>query len=389
MTVDPPDSPRSVGWVEAQRLTVVGADAPLALEAGGALGPIEVEYETYGTLNAARDNVVLICHALSGDAHVAGWDRHADMASRPWRARKPGWWDEVVGPGKPIDTTRWFVVCSNVLGGCYGTTGPASIDPATGRPYGLSFPMVTIGDWVEVQARLLDRLGIGRLHAVIGGSLGGQQAIEWSLRFPDRVARSIVLAAAPRLSALGVAYNAVGRYAIMNDGAFAGGAYHGGPPPRHGLATARMLAHITYLSEQSIDQKFGRRLQGKERYEFRHGVEFQVESYLDHQGKAFVERFDADSYLYIIRAMDYYDAADWGDGDLGAACRRIQARTTVVSFSSDWLYSPTQCREFALAMTRAGRPITYAELPSPYGHDAFLVEAETVGRLLRSNLEAP
>lgn len=391
---DLPDSPRSVGWTEAQRLRLVEPGVPFALEAGGSIAPIDVEYEVYGVLNAARDNAVLICHALSGDAHVAGWDRAtagagADGSTRAWRKRKPGWWDEMVGPGKPIDTRRFCVVCMNVLGGCYGTTGPASINPATGKPYGLAFPMVTVSDWVRLQALLLDRLGIERLHTVVGGSLGGQQAIEWALAFPGRVDRAIVLAAAPRLSAQGLAYNAVERFSILNDRHFNHGDYYGGEPPAAGLAAARMLAHITYLSDESIDEKFGRRLQGKDRPDFGHGVEFAIESYLGHQGRAFVERFDANSYLYIIRAMDYYDAAaQWGGGDLVQACARIQAKVLVVSFSSDWLYTPTQCREFAQALCRAGKPATYIDVPSRYGHDAFLVEDDAVGRLLGDFLTA-
>ncbi len=375
--------------IHAQKVQLVAADAPFALEAGGRIAPVEVEFETYGTLAPGRDNAVLICHALSGDAHVAGWSTDADAEARPWRRRKPGWWDEVVGAGKAIDTERWFVVCSNVLGGCYGTTGPAATNPATGMPYGLDFPIVTIGDWVRLQALLMDHLTIPRWHAVVGGSLGGQQAIEWALAFPTRVARCVVLAAAPRLSAQGLAYNAVGRHAIRNDPAFNGGQYYGGAAPAAGLAAARMLAHITYLSEASLDAKFGRRLQDRALPAFNHDVEFAVESYLDHQGKAFVERFDANSYLSIIRAMDYYDAATWGGGDLTTACARVRARVLVASFTTDWLYPPAHCRAFALALCRAGRPVTYVDLPSPYGHDAFLVEADRVGVLLRDFLAAP
>lgn len=384
---DPPDSPRSVGFTTAHRITLATEKEPFALEVGATIGPVEVEYETYGQLSAAKDNAVLIVHALSGDAHVAGWDTEARATGRLYRLKHPGWWDTLVGPGKAIDTTRWFVICANVLGGCYGTTGPSSINPATGRPYGMSFPVVTVGDWVRLQARLLDALGIERLHAVTGGSLGGQQALEWALAFPQRVERVIVLAATPRLSTQGLAFNAVGRHAIMNDPNFRGGDYYGNPQPDVGLAVARMMAHITYLSDESMHEKFGRRLRGKDRPEFSFGVEFEVESYLNHQGRAFVERFDANSYLYITRAMDYYDvAAQWGGGDLVEACRRVQSKMMVVSFSSDWLYPPDECREFAMSLCRAGKTVTYVDVPSRYGHDAFLVETGPVGHLLHSYL---
>ncbi len=388
---DPPDSPSSVGHTTARSIELATAEHPLQLDGGGVIGPVVVEYETYGTLSDARDNAVLIAHALSGDAHVAGWDRNAHVAGRGYRGKHPGWWDAMVGPGKAIDTNRYFVICSNVLGGCYGTTGPSSINPATGKPFGLSFPLVTVGDWVRVQAVLLDALGIEKLHAVVGGSLGGQQALEWALAYPDRVERSIVLAASPRLSSQGLAFNAVGREAIMNDPGFANGDYHGNGGPNHGLAVARMMAHITYLSEEGMHEKFGRRRRASAPGGG-FGVEFEVESYLTYQGRAFVERFDANSYLYITRAMDYYDAADrWGAGDLVAACGRIESKVMVVSFSSDWLYTPAQCREFAVAMCRAGKPITYVDVPSCYGHDAFLIETAPVGRLLRHFLagEAP
>jgi homoserine O-acetyltransferase len=358
---------------------------PFALEMGGTIGPIEVEYETYGELSAGRDNVILITHALSGDAHAAGWDSEAGSTGRSWRLKHPGWWDRIVGPGKAIDTGRYFVICANFLGSCYGTTGPASINPATARPYGLSFPVVTVGDWVQLQARMLDAMGIDRIHTVVGGSLGGQQALEWALAFPNRVQRAIVLAASPRLSAQGLAFNAVGRQAIMNDPNFNGGDYYQTDHPNHGLAVARMMAHITYLSEEGMHEKFGRRRRQK-RSGF--GVEFEVESYLDHQGRSFVERFDANSYLYITRAMDYYDAAaKWGRGDLVAACQRIRSQVMVVSFSSDWLYTPAQCREFALALCRAHKPVTYVNVPSRFGHDAFLVENQTVGHLLQNFLK--
>lgn len=384
-----PDAPDSVGWTEGRHCRIASPAEPLALEAGGRLDEVVLEYETYGELAADAGNAILITHALTGDAHVAGWDRLAAAEGRGHRARKPGWWDAMVGPGKPIDTERFFVICSNVIGSCYGSTGPGSTDPATGRPYGLDFPVVLVEDWVQAQARLLDRLGIERLYAVIGGSLGGQQALEWALALPDRVERAVILASAPRLSVQGLAFNAVGRHAIMNDAGFAGGAYHDGEPPDTGLAVARMLAHITYLSDEGMHQKFGRRLQNKDTLEFGFGIEFQVESYLDYQGRSFAQRFDANSYLYITRAMDYYDAAQrWGDGDLVTACKRIRAKTMVVSFSSDWLYTPREGFEFATALCRAGRPATYANLPSAYGHDAFLIEIDKLGPLLERFLRA-
>lgn len=385
---DSPDSPRSVGRTRAHRLQLATVEHPLALEMGSAIGPVQVEFETYGELAPKRDNVVLITHALSGDAHVAGWDADAEQTGRLWRMKHPGWWDDIVGPGKAIDTGRYFVLCANFLGSCYGTTGPASINPATGRPYGLGFPVVTVGDWVQLQARLLDALGIERLHTVVGGSLGGQQALEWALAFPHRVERAIVLAASPRLSAQGLAFNAVGRQAIMKDPHFHDGNYYAQKtPPNHGLSVARMMAHITYLSEEGMHEKFGRR---RRHNNSGFGVEFEVESYLDHQGRSFVERFDANSYLYITRAMDYYDAAaKWGQGDLTRACQRIESRVMVVSFSSDWLYTPAQCREFALAMCRAHKPVTYVNVPSRFGHDAFLVETRTVGHLLHHYLNTP
>ncbi len=384
-----PECPSSVGWTTARQLTLADSEHPFALEAGGSLDAVEVEFEDYGTLNAQRDNAVLICHALSGDAHAAGWDAQAEVSGRNWRIRKPGWWDAMIGPGKPIDTRRWYVICANVLGSCYGTTGPASLDPTTGRPYGPRFPVVMVEDWVRLQARLLDHLGIDRLHAVVGGSLGGQQALEWALAFPGRVGKAVILAAAPRLSAQGLAFNAVGRYSILHDEHFRQGDYYDHQPPARGLAAARMLAHITYLSEQGMHHKFGRRLQDKDRPDFGFGVEFAVESYLEYQGRAFVERFDANSYLYITRAMDYYDpAARYGDGDLTTACRRISAQVLTVSFSTDWLYTPQQAKEFVGAMCACGKSVTYVDLPSPYGHDAFLVETERLGRILHSFLAA-
>lgn len=382
-----PDHPQSVGYIEAQRVSFFSQDEPLTLEAGGRLDSVEIEFETYGQLTPSRDNAVLICHALTGDAHAAGWDSHPEGPLRDYRRQKPGWWDEVIGPGKPIDTRRFFVICANVVGSCYGSTGPMSINPETGRPYGLSFPVVTVGDWARLHMLLLDHLGVETLFAVVGGSVGGQQALEIALGWPERVRRLIILSAAYRITAQGLGFNSVARHSIVNDPNFKGGDYYGGEPPLMGLAAARMLAHITYLSEESMGHKFGRRLQDKASPDFTlTGVEFEVESYLKHQGESFVRRYDANSYLYITRAMDYYDASVWGDGDLVRAAARILARTMVVSFSSDWLFPPELCRELVSAMCRAGRTVTYVDVPSRYGHDAFLVEAETVSRLIDSFL---
>jgi homoserine O-acetyltransferase len=386
---DQPQSPRSVGHTSPQVAEVASAAQPLQLEAGGSLREAQLEYETYGTLNKTRDNAILITHALTGDAHVAGWDDQATQERYPWRGRKPGWWDAMVGPGKAIDTDIFFVVCANVLGGCYGSTGPASLNPATQAPYGLAFPVVTIGDYVRSQARLADALGIDVWHTVIGGSLGGQQALEWSLAYPERVRNCVVLAAASRLSTQGLAFNAVGRYSIMHDPEWREGDFYQAAAvgPENGLAAARMLAHITYISDDGMVDKFGRRLQGEAGPQFGFGVEFEVESYLDYQGRSFVQRFDANSYLYVTRAMDYYDAAaQWGGGELSVACARSQARTMVVSFSSDWLYPPSECRLLAQALCHRQQPVTYLDIPSRYGHDAFLVEIESVGRVISAFL---
>lgn len=382
-----PDHPQSVGYTEAERVVLFSKEQPLSLEGGSQLDSVEIEFETYGQLAPARDNAVLICHALTGDAHAAGWDKRPEGPLRAYRRDKPGWWDEVIGPGKPIDTRRFFVICANVVGSCYGSTGPMSVNPRSGRAYGLSFPVVTVGDWARLHMLLLDHLGIETLFAVVGGSVGGQQALEIALGWPERVRRLIILSAAYRITAQGLGFNSVARHAIINDPNFKGGDYYGGEPPLMGLAAARMLAHITYLSEESMGHKFGRRLQDKASPDFTlTGVEFEVESYLKHQGESFVRRYDANSYLYITRAMDYYDASVWGDGDLARAAARIRARTLVVSFSSDWLFPPELCRELVSAMCRAGRAVTYVDVPSRYGHDAFLVETETVSRLIDSFL---
>ena len=387
-TADPPDSPRSVGWTHAKRMTLATTDVPFILDSGYPLAPLEVEYETYGTLNADKSNAIFIPHALTGDAHIAGWDADASETYRPWRLRYPGWWDAVVGPGKPFDTNRFFIIGMNVAGSCYGSTGPSSINPATGKPYGLDFPFITVGDWVRMEAMLLDELGIDRLYAVCGGSLGGQQSLEWALAYPERVQKCIVLAASPVLSAQGLAFNAVARQAIMHDAHFNNGNYYGGVRPDMGLAAARMLAHITYLSGRGMDVKFGRRRQRDFYANHTFDVEFAVESYLEHQGETFVERFDANSYLYVTRAQDYFDAAEkWGDGDLRKAFTRIKSEMMVVSFSSDWLYPPEASEEFVRALLHDRIPVTYVQLETSYGHDAFLVEEEAVGELLTAFLK--
>ncbi len=363
---DSADSPRSVGYTTAKRVVLATNENPFVLEIGESLNQIEVEYETYGELNDDKSNAILVTHALSGDAHAAGWDSRWEETGRVWNSRKPGWWDGVIGPGKAIDTDRFFVICSNVLGSCFGTTGPMSPCPQTGKPWGMDFPVVTVGDWVSLQVRLIDYLGIKKLYGIVGGSLGGQQVLEWALAYPDRVFNAAILATASRLSTQGVAFNAVGRHSIMNDSDFKNGDYYDSDGPQKGLAAARMLAHITYLSEEGMNLKFGRRLQDKQSPDFDFGIEFQVESYLDYQGRAFVERFDANSYLYITRAMDYYDAAKkWGQGDIKEAVQRIQSRVLVMTFSSDWLYSPKQGRKLAEALASVG-----------------IVEVEQVSRLL-------
>jgi homoserine O-acetyltransferase/O-succinyltransferase len=355
---DPPESALSVGWTRPQRILLADRDNPLLLECGAALTPVTVEYETYGVLSPAKDNAIFIMHALSGDAHAAGWDADWEKDNRPWRKDRPGWWDSAIGPGKTFDTNRYFVVCANILGSCYGTTGPWERNPDTGKPYGLDFPVVTVDDIVNLQVRLQDYLGIDKLLAAVGGSLGGQQALAWALRYPDRVRSAIIMAASARLGAQGLAFNAVGRQAIFNDPNFAGGQYYGGKHPDGGLELARMLGHITYLSYESMEGKFGRRFQNGDRPCFKLNNEFSVESYLAHQGKSFVQRFDANSYLYLTRAMDYYDAAEYGEGDLVEACSTLQAKLQLIAYSSDWLYPRGAIRELARAAVANYRPAT-------------------------------
>ncbi|MEO1199950.1 MAG: homoserine O-acetyltransferase [Pseudomonadota bacterium] len=337
-----------------------------ALESGQSLDGIEIAYQTYGALNADCSNAILICHALTGDQHVA--NIHPVTG-------KPGWWDVMTGAGKVFDTDRYFVICANVLGGCLGTTGPGSIDPATGQPYGLTFPLVTIGDMVRAQALLIDHLGIDTLFAVAGGSMGGMQVLDWAARFPDRVFAAIPLATAARHTSQNIAFHEVGRQAIMADPDWCGGRYaEEGRRPSKGLAVARMAAHITYLSDDALHSKFGRNLQDRDALTFGFDADFQVESYLRHQGMTFVERFDANSYLYLTRAMDYFDlAADHG-GVLAAAFQGGETRFCVLSFTSDWLFPTSGNRQIVHALNAAGHRVSFAEIISPRGHDAFLLD---------------
>ncbi len=341
-------------------------DAPLTLDAGRSLAPWTVAYMTYGTLNAARSNAVLLCHALTLDQFVIG--------SNPMTG-KPGWWLPMVGPGKPIDTDRFFVICANVIGGCMGSSGPSDIDPATGRPYGLSFPLVTIRDMVHAQAALLDALGIEQLLCVTGGSMGGMQVLQWAASYPERVFSAMPMATAARHSAQNIAFHEVGRQAIMADPDWRGGSYQvEGTRPSKGLAVARMAAHITYLSEPALQRKFGRNLQNRAEISFQFAPDFQVESYLHHQGSTFVDRFDANSYLYITRAMDYFDlAADYG-GVLAEAFRGIKTKFCIASFTSDWLFPTVENKRIAHALNAAGATVSFVEIVTDKGHDSFLLD---------------
>lgn len=353
----------SVGLVEPQREHF---DQPLALDCGRTLDAFELVYETYGTLNSKRSNAVLVCHALSGSHHAAGYNSQDE--------RKPGWWEACIGPGKPIDTNRFFVVCVNNLGGCHGSTGPSSINPETGEPFGPDFPIVTVADWVRSHARLADRLGIETWAAVIGGSLGGMQAIQWAIDYPERIRHTVAIAAAPRLSAQNIAFNEVARQAIRSDPDFNDGRYRAkGAIPRRGLMLARMLGHITYLSDEAMRAKFGRDLRkGKDDFNFNYDVEFEVESYLRHQGRTFVERFDANTYLLMTKALDYFDPAAHYDDDLSTALERVEASFLVVSFTSDWRFPPSRSREIVRALLDGNKNVSYAEVEADEGHDAFL-----------------
>jgi homoserine O-acetyltransferase len=367
------DDPRDSRLVQFDR------DAPLQLDAGVALAPFQIAYKTYGALNGECSNAVLVCHALTGDQHVAG--RHPVTG-------KQGWWETLVGPGKPLDTNRYFIICANVIGGCMGSTGPASTNSLTGRPWGLDFPVVTIRDTVCAQAMLLDQLGIESLFAVIGGSMGGMQVLQWAASYPERVFSALPIACATRHSAQNIAFHEVGRQAIMADPEWRGGRYHlEGTNPRRGLAVARMGAHITYLSDAALHRKFGRKFQDRENPTFSFDADFEVESYLRHQGISFVERFDANSYLYLTRAMDYFDlAADYG-GVLANAFKRTPTRFCVISFTSDWLFPTSESRAIVHALNAASARVSFAEIVTDKGHDAFLLDEPEMFGIVRGFLE--
>src|SRR5437773_3293599 len=348
----------------------------ISLDNGATLAPVEVAYETYGELNEAKSNAIMVLHAFSGDAHAAGVSHETG---------KPGWWDNMIGPGKAFDTDKYFILCANVLGGCRGTTGPSSIDPATGCPYALKFPVITIRDMVRLQKMLVDHLGIERLLAVSGGSMGGMQALEWAVSYPDAVAAAIPIATTARHSPQQIAFNEVGRQAIMADPDWCEGNYYSGKPPGRGLAIARMIGHITYMSDESMREKFGRRLREKEKFGIDFSVGFEVESYLRYRGSQFVNRFDANSYLYITKAEDYFDLTS-GTGSLAGAFGKAKARFLVISFSSDWLYPSYQSLEIVRALRRRNLNVAYCELPSNYGHDSFLVDVAEQADLVRGFL---
>ena len=368
---------RSVGAVQPQTLHF---QDPLRFQSGAVLDSYDLIYETYGTLNAARSNAVLVCHALNASHHVAGY-----YAGDP---ADVGWWDNMVGPGKALDTEQFFVIGVNNLGGCFGSTGPASINPKTGKPYGSSFPVVTVEDWVNAQARLADRLGIESFAAVMGGSLGAMQALQWAIRFPTRIRNAIVVAGAPKLSAQNIAFNEVARQAITTDPDFHGGDfYEHGVVPRRGLRLARMIGHITYLSDDAMMEKFGRSLRSGTVH-FHFDVDFEVESYMRHQGDKFAEYFDANTYLLITRALDYFDPAQAHGGDLSRAFATAVARFLVISFTSDWRFSASRSREIVKALLDNRRDVSYAEVAAPHGHDAFLLDDPRYHALVRAWFES-
>jgi homoserine O-acetyltransferase len=374
-------SPSSIGIVEKKYFTFAHPPEKLVLESGAKLGPVTIAYETYGKLNEQKSNCILIAHAFSGDSHVAGHyatDKEGD---------KPGWWDFLVGPGKGIDTDRFFVVCPNILGSCMGSTGPGSINPETGKPYGLDFPMMTIGDMVVTQKALMDHLGISRLLAVIGGSVGGMQVLEWCVRFPEMVRAAVPIATTMRHSALAIAFNEIARQSIMADPNWKKGNYYGGAKPDMGLAVARMVGHVTYLSDEAMRRKFGRKLQDKANFSFGFDGDFQVESYLRHQGSKFVHRFDANSVLYITKASDYFDVVDkMCKPEVLKVVDKNKIKYLVVSYSSDWLYPTYQARELVQTLKRCGQDVSFCEIEADCGHDAFLIPDQRFTSLIRGFL---
>ena len=380
--IDPPTEsteaqPGEIGLVQWKDFT---QETPFTFESGESIPGLTLRYETYGRLNEARDNALLICHALSGDHHCAGIHSLSD--------RKPGWWNNIIGPGKPFDTNRYFIVCSNCLGGCQGSSGPKSLNPDTGRPYNLDFPLVSIRDMVRAQHLLLtEGLGIRSLAAAIGGSMGGMQVLQWGIEFPDFVRKLIPMATTARQNAQAIAFNEVGRLAIMQDPDWSEGAYEVGRGPDVGLAVARMMAHITYLSDAGLEEKFGRDKVRQTRARSQFDAEFQVESYLRYQGQSFISRFDGNAYLYLTKALDRFDL--FGEsGRLEDQLERIRSRTLVIAFKSDWLFPPAQNRTIVHALLRCGRHASYAELDTALGHDSFLVHAPELYRLVERFLEA-
>jgi len=350
----------------------------IELESGSCIKPVTIEYETYGKLNSQKDNAILIIHALTGTAHCAGKHQESD--------KKSGWWDSMIGPGKYIDTDKYFVVCSNCLGGCSGTTGPRSINPKTGRRYNLDFPQITIGDQVTLQKMLMDHLGLTRWLSVVGGSMGGMNTLDWTVRYPEKVVSAIPIATTWQLSSQSIAFNWVGRKAILSDPAWENGEYES-QLPESGLSIARMLAHITYLSDVGMDMKFGRNLQEENKVSKDFSTSFSIESYLNYQGQRFVERFDANCYLYLTRALDYFSLADHGNGNLTAALEKAVADFLIVSFSSDWLFTTQQSKEVVEALKNKGKNVTFSEINSDYGHDAFLLEVNALGTMIQQFLK--
>lgn len=363
---------KSLGNVETKYFTFAEPPQALTLKSGIKLGPVTLAYETYGTLNSDKSNAILIFHALTGDANAAGF--HKD-------AKKPGWWDGMIGPGKPFDTDKYFIISSNCLGSCKGSTGPASVNPMTGKPYGLSFPMVTIDDMVVAQHELIKHLGIKKLLSAAGGSMGGLQALKWSTMYPEMIKSVIAVATNHRHTAQQIALHEVCRQAIMSDPEWKGGDYYGKSVPARGMALSRMIGHITYMSEKSMDEKFGRKLIGKEKLGYDFSTDFEVENYLKYRGDSFVQRFDANSYLYLTKALDYFDLAE--EGDLNSVFKKTHAHFLVIAFTSDWLYPAYQSKEFVKALKLGGLDVSYVEINTNYGHDAFLVEIDNQSHLIK------